>query len=183
MLDAEQGTIGEVTSSVLHAAHQCPGRGSSHNVCDDGVHQPLAGIRLNCIVSCWANYYWAIITRFKWFNRRILDEFQEAQDNQFFGHFGPFFSIGRSGRVIERCASSRRILKKKYRPCSYQSVLVQAFQSSNIGVILIISPSSSSLGGQKASGPPSYIQVGPPGSDFRGPGAEKKEFKAQKLKN
>ena len=39
--------------------------------------------------------------------------------------------------------------------------------------------SSSSLGGQNASGPPSYIQVGPPGSDFRGPGAQKIEFKAQ----
>ena len=29
----------------------------------------------------WANYYWAIITRFKRFNVRILDEFQEAQDD------------------------------------------------------------------------------------------------------
>ena len=36
--------------------------------------------------------------------------------NQFFGHFGPFFSIERPGRVIGRCASSRRILKKKCRP-------------------------------------------------------------------
>ena len=40
----------------------------------------------------------------------------EAQDDQLFGHFGPFFSIGSSRRVIERCASSRRILRKKYRP-------------------------------------------------------------------
>ena len=30
----------------------------------------------------WANYYLAIITRFKRFDRRILDEFQEAQDDQ-----------------------------------------------------------------------------------------------------
>ena len=29
----------------------------------------------------WANYYWAIRTRFKRFNKRILDEFQEAQDD------------------------------------------------------------------------------------------------------
>ena len=29
----------------------------------------------------WASYYWVIITRFKRFNRRILDEFQEAQDD------------------------------------------------------------------------------------------------------
>ena len=30
----------------------------------------------------WANDYWAIITRFKEFSCRILDEFQEAQDDQ-----------------------------------------------------------------------------------------------------
>ena len=30
------------------------------------------------------------------------------------------------------------------------------------------------------TGGPPYIQVGPPGSDFRGPGAQKREFKAQK---
>ena len=29
----------------------------------------------------WANYYWAITTRFKWFNRRFFDEFLEAQDD------------------------------------------------------------------------------------------------------
>ena len=33
---------------------------------------------------------------------------------------------------------------------------------------------------QNASGPPSYIQVGPPGSDFRGPGAQQMKFKHQK---
>ena len=37
------------------------------------------------------------------------------------------------------------------------------------GVLLL--PCPSDLGGQTASGPPPYIQVGPPGSDFRGPGA------------
>ena len=76
---------------------------------------------------------------FKGFNRRILDEFQEAQDDQFFEHFGSFFSIGRSGRVIERCASSRRIFKKKIVPIAIR-VLVQAVQNSNIGVILLIIP-------------------------------------------
>ena len=39
---------------------------------------------------------------------------------------------------------------------------------------------SSPLGGQNASGPPSYTQVGPPGSDFRDPGAQKKNFQVQK---
>ena len=49
-----------------------------------------------------------------------------------------------------------------------------------LGLLITKVPSSSSLGGQTASGPPSYIQVGPPGSDFRGPGAQKKTFKGQK---
>ena len=40
-------------------------------------------------------------------------------------------------------------------------------------------PNSSRLVGQTASGPPSYIQVGPPGSDFHGPGPQKIEFKSQ----
>ena len=39
---------------------------------------------------------------------------------------------------------------------------------------------SSLLVGQAASGPPSYIQVRPPGADFRGPGAQKHQFKDQK---
>ena len=39
---------------------------------------------------------------------------------------------------------------------------------------------SSDLGGQTASGPPPYIQVGPPGSDFQGLGPQKKPFKVQK---
>ena len=39
---------------------------------------------------------------------------------------------------------------------------------------------SSLLVGQTASGPPSYIQVKPPGADFRGPGAQKHQFKDQK---
>ena len=39
---------------------------------------------------------------------------------------------------------------------------------------------SSLLVGQTASGPPSYIQVRPPGADFQGPGAQKHKFKDQK---
>ena len=30
----------------------------------------------------WANDHWAMITCFKGFDRRVLDEFQEAQDDQ-----------------------------------------------------------------------------------------------------
>ena len=42
---------------------------------------------------------------------------------------------------------------------------------------------SSLLVGQTASGPPSYIQVGAPGADFLGPGAQKHQFKDQTPKN
>ena len=45
----------------------------------------------------WANYYWAIIIRFKGFNRRIVDEFQEAQDDQFWGIWGLEFVFVSSG--------------------------------------------------------------------------------------
>ena len=53
------------------------------------------------------------------------------------------------------------------------------------GIIIIIIalqllPCPSDLGGQTASGPPPYIQVGPPGSDFHGPGPQKRELKGQK---
>ena len=41
---------------------------------------------------------------------------------------------------------------------------------------------SNLLVGQTASGPPSYIQVRHPGSDFRGPGAQKHHFRDQKPK-
>ena len=47
-------------------------------------------------------------------------------------------------------------------------------------IVLQLLPCPSDLGGQTASGPPPYIQVGPPGSDFHGPGPQKMEFKAQK---
>ena len=41
---------------------------------------------------------------------------------------------------------------------------------------------SSDLVGQTASGGPSYIQVKHAGADFQGPGAQKHQFKDQKLK-
>ena len=34
------------------------------------------------MLNSWANHYWAMVTRFEGFNGRILDEIQEAQDDQ-----------------------------------------------------------------------------------------------------
>ena len=43
--------------------------------------QSLKSIEQTSKTNSWANYYWPIITRFKWFNRRRFDEFLEAQDD------------------------------------------------------------------------------------------------------
>ena len=68
---------------------------------------------------------------------------------------------------------------------SYRHQLVRHVSDHLAGIVIIITalqvlPCPSDLGGQTASGPPPYIQVGPPGSDFHGPGAQKKAFKGQK---
>ena len=56
-------------------AVRCPSLRSSNKVCCRGAGGSFR--RSNS----WANYYWPIITRFKWFNRRHFDEFLDPQDD------------------------------------------------------------------------------------------------------
>ena len=68
-------------------------------------------------------------------------------------------------------------------PRHVKDLLVNNTEIAGIIIIIIalqLLPCPSDLGGQTASGPPPYIQVGPPGSDFHGPGAQKRTLKAQK---
>ena len=64
--------------------------------CDSGV--PGGGFeKEGRNIGSGANYYLVIITRFKRFNRRFFDEFQEAQDdnkNHLKRHQTPIFLVG-----------------------------------------------------------------------------------------
>ena len=91
------------------------------------------------------------------------------------------FRLGRD--VFSRCVSSRRIFLS-----TFQSPLL-GIKRQNVPktVFAKFGKTQTRLWLQNevrahwtGSGPPSYIQVGPRESDFRGPGALKPQFKAQK---